>query len=97
MAMTESEETQVKGVVVILYMFGPLVDSGVLNQHNMWRSSMLRRCLPVRIVALHICRNADEDETAINAIPWGLLNFVLGIMRKEIRSRVRVHAGAPSL
>jgi hypothetical protein len=93
MAMAESEETQVKGIVMILYCFGPLLQND-LNQENVWRATRLRRCLPLRVAAVHCCRNPEDDTTAINAIPWGLLNFSLLAQRKEVRNRIRLHEGA---
>jgi hypothetical protein len=93
MAMAESEETQVKGIVVILYFFGPLLKNDV-NKENAWRATRLRRCLPLRVASLHFCRNPDDDDTAANAIPWGLLNFALLALGKEVRNRIRLHEGA---
>jgi hypothetical protein len=97
MAMAESEETQVKGIVSVAYCFGPFLNTGDMTQRYLLRSVMLRKCLPVRTAAIHICRNPDEDDTTITAIPWGLLNFVLGVTTKERRNRIRLHEGASPL
>jgi hypothetical protein len=93
MAMAESDETQVKGIVVILYFFGPLLKND-MTQENVRRATMVRRCLPLRVAAVHFCRNPDDDDTAANAIPWGLLNFAILAQRKEVRNRIRLHEGA---
>jgi hypothetical protein len=93
MAMAESDETQVKGIAVILYGFGPRLQNDV-NQENMWGATRMRRCLPLRVAAVHLCGNPDDD--AANAIPWGLLNFTLLALGKEVRNRIRLHEGASS-
>ena len=91
MALAESVETQIKGMVSIPYIcFGA---EGKAGQLYLWRMAKLRICLPLRIAAVHVCKE-DETGTDLTALLFGFFSFFYNALPKEVRTRIRLHRGA---
>jgi hypothetical protein len=93
MAIAESEETQIKGMVGIPYCLGSVSESK-LGQRYLWRMAKLRICLPLRVAALHVCKDPDETGTDLTALLFSFFSFFYSALPKEVRTRIRLHEGA---
>jgi hypothetical protein len=91
MAIAESEEAQIKGMVSIPYIcFG---SEGKAGQRYLWLMAKLRICLPLRIAAVHVCKE-DETGTDLTALLFSFFSFFYSALPKEVRTRIRLHVGA---
>ena len=89
MALAESEETQIKGMVSIPYICS---GTGKARQLYLFRMAKLRICLPLRVAAVHVCK--DETGTDLTALLFGFFSFFYNALPKELRTRIRLHTGA---
>ena len=79
------EETQKKGIVILVYMLGETTVK--FDPHGAWHISALSRCLPPRISSIHVCVNDSRLSPLIG----------LGLMASGSYSRLRYryHHGTP--
>eukprot|EP00980_Cylindrotheca_fusiformis_P002556 scaffold607_cov109-Cylindrotheca_fusiformis.AAC.2 len=88
--LSEDEETQKKGVVVVLSM------SGLSDRHEKCHRTLLRRltmiaqAVPYRFVCLHYCYNSSSS------FPLALLSILALAANSLIRVRMRTHKGSLS-
>jgi hypothetical protein len=98
MAMAESEETQIKGTVGIPYgipyCLGSISGESKLGESYLWRMAKLRICLPLRVAALHVCKEPDETRTDLTALLFSFFSFFYSALPKEVRTCIRLHEGA---
>jgi hypothetical protein len=85
MAALEDEETQKRGIVVVVMRVG----QGIFNLSNfpIFRFRKLRAGLPKRLAGIHLCNN-DDDAFAINFTSW-----MVAALGSHARARFRSHHG----
>jgi hypothetical protein len=83
MVNSEDEETQKKGIVLIMYKSAQSFDRVLI-----WKIGRLLSCLPVRFMAYHMCFDSDEYNRIAPIV-------ALGRMAVNVfdRHRFRVHTG----
>ena len=89
MAALDDEETQLKGMTVIVYHFGrdpESVQEWMADRMNTWQMNRLQRVLPIRPVGLHFCFN--------NPTMKKLVSLAMSLnARGERAARIRAHDG----
>jgi hypothetical protein len=85
MTALEDEETQKRGMVVVVMRAGQNMGIGNFN-FPLWRVRKLRSGLPLRLAGMHLC-NDDEDAFAT----W--TSLMLAALESHTRARFRSHRG----
>ena len=74
-------EVQKTGIVGIHY----AVDCSKMDRENMWKIANLRNCMPIKLMAAHVCYENSPQKT--------FLAFGISMAASVYRVRLRVHRG----
>eukprot|EP00980_Cylindrotheca_fusiformis_P031288 scaffold26125_cov162-Cylindrotheca_fusiformis.AAC.1 len=84
--LSEDEETQKKGIVIVSYSMGMSDHIDQNHRKLIWSSSLLAQSFPLRLACLHCCYNFSSP----------LLPVIAFMANSMIRVRIRMHRGSHS-